>query len=510
MVYGGKPSTGCYLCRKRKIKCDEALPECRNCAVYGRPCPGYRSDTIFRNETQKVARLMKRKRYSSNDSSQNRLDAPVWNSNDKPPLPSCYVSDSTWEERAVCYFFDQYANCDTSDECLNHLAFLPSLYATCQDSGQDGSASSSLRLAVEAAALATLSNRLKAAPLLLKARGYYGMALRELRSILGSQSQAVRDETFATMVILSIFEDISGERNGLASPHTKGFGLLLKLRGEDQISHSQGRDLFICAYAHTLIENIVLRSNPGTGTDLIVGQLDSSEPVHRLLLTAAKLGQVVTESAPYQGSLDPDAIPKLIELIQISTFVDLEMVEWTQHLPDDWLPLMAHSQTGETFLTYQNMSLAAIWTYYRAARLGLQRHLLELRRTLSSIAGDSQAYEIYRDAALDEILDLTTDTCRSIPFSLGDVDALGVPMSQSGDQPPIRALYGYLMLWPLWYVLSLGFGTTMQMEQIRNALGRVGSVLGIKLALTLAQPESMSWHISILTPNQYPLLSSMG
>ncbi|GMG09949.1 unnamed protein product [Aspergillus oryzae] len=456
---------------KRNLKCDEALPGCRNCSVYGRPCPGYRPDTIFRNENQKVERLMRKRSVTPTTASQHSSrSTSVSHSSPELPLILSQVADSTWEERAVCHFFDQFTS--VSDECLNHLGFLPSLYATCRDSGQDDSVSSCLKLATEATALITLSNHMKAPPLLLKARGYYGLALHGLRRLLGTRSQAVRDETFATMVILSIFEDIAGERNGLHSSHTKGFGLLMGMRGESQLSHAQGRDLFICAYAHTVSSNL----------------------------------------PDYVRKTDErhiDTISQLTTWIETGNILALEMASWSQHLPDHWLPLVVYTATGGPLMTYQNASIAAIWTYYRAARISLQRHLLDLRQTLASLVGDNQACDVHRDAALEEIQEMTTDTCRSIPFSLGDIDALGqtIPTSAEG-RPPIRALYGYLMLWPLWYVLTFGMGTAAQMEQIRSALGRVGSVLGIKLALMLAQQGSMSQHATALTPNPYRFVPS--
>ncbi|EPE03659.1 negative acting factor [Ophiostoma piceae UAMH 11346] len=53
MVFSGKPSTGCQMCRTRRIKCDEAKPACSQCVRTGRTCPGYKSqiDLLFRNET---------------------------------------------------------------------------------------------------------------------------------------------------------------------------------------------------------------------------------------------------------------------------------------------------------------------------------------------------------------------------------------------------------------------------------------------------------------------------
>lgn len=46
-------STGCYACRKRKIRCDEARPGCQRCSTHGIPCPGYRrEDGVIQFEDQ--------------------------------------------------------------------------------------------------------------------------------------------------------------------------------------------------------------------------------------------------------------------------------------------------------------------------------------------------------------------------------------------------------------------------------------------------------------------------
>lgn len=40
-MVGVPRSSGCQLCRQRRVKCDEARPECGNCRKYGVRCPGY-------------------------------------------------------------------------------------------------------------------------------------------------------------------------------------------------------------------------------------------------------------------------------------------------------------------------------------------------------------------------------------------------------------------------------------------------------------------------------------
>ncbi|EMT68725.1 Arginine metabolism regulation protein II [Fusarium odoratissimum] len=37
-----KARTGCSICKRRKVKCDEQLPGCKRCAKIGIECPGYR------------------------------------------------------------------------------------------------------------------------------------------------------------------------------------------------------------------------------------------------------------------------------------------------------------------------------------------------------------------------------------------------------------------------------------------------------------------------------------
>lgn len=275
--------------------------------IYGKPCPGYRQDTIFRNETHKVERLVKKTGNGSGSGSASQLagadeqqqtittagpvvstavarrtpDTVATTSTTSPSLyspsssssstkvlspgtPSAAaaaaattlslhkLSDCSWDERAICYFFDQYTTYDGSAIGVSHLGFLPSLYKQCQEQHNQGDmASIGLRRAVDATALMSLGNEAKMPSLIVRARNKYGSALRDLRSALGLRAQAVKDETLATLAVLAMFEDITGERNGLSSSHTVGFAALMKLRGSSQLEYQRGRDLFNFAYTHT-------------------------------------------------------------------------------------------------------------------------------------------------------------------------------------------------------------------------------------------------------------------
>ncbi|KAJ5569535.1 transcriptional regulator family: Fungal Specific TF [Penicillium hispanicum] len=502
MVYGGKPSTGCHLCRKRKIKCDEARPGCRNCAVYGRPCPGYRPNAVFRHETSKVQWQAKRDVSTSSAVSRQTLTPPADSSDvveiqrvspaRSSPLTLHALADATWEQRALCYFFDQYTINGQNEDGMGHLEYLPSLYVENDGAGEALSPSSCLRWAVDATALITLANASHAPPLMIKARQGYGKALRILREVLASPTEAVKDETFASVILLSLFEDISGERKGLYSSHTAGFEFLMRSRGVRQLAHQRGREMFGFAFTHTYVEILALGDKPRCDLDWVLAVLRNNDPVERLMLAACKLSQLFVTMQSASTSPDQATVKSWIAAGQQC---DFELSQWTLHLPDRWLPLVVYSSHGEQLITYNRISNAVIWNYYRAVRVMVQQLLLNLNRTLNVIIQKNKKFgePPVTKSTLDEsglraiIQEMTADLCRSIPFALSDIDTLGRSMSSTESQRPIRAAQGYGLLWPLWYILTCGMPTPAQVNQIRSVLYRIGTTMGINLALVLGR-----------------------
>ncbi|KAJ5914228.1 hypothetical protein N7504_003111 [Penicillium tannophilum] len=499
MVYGGKPSTGCYLCRKRKIKCDEGRPECRNCGVYGRPCPGYRPDAVFRNENKRVERQAKKDIFSSDTSSQSVTPLSQFPgdadrhagspSSTNTSLSLIPIADATWEDRAICYFFDQYIVKSDNEDGVGHLDYLPLLYSQID---QQKSTSSCLRWAVDATAFMTLANVSRAPHLMMKARRGYGKALSSLREALASPTEALKDETFASVVILSLFEDVTGERNGLYSSHTAGFEFLMKIRGKGQLNNRHGRDMFNFAYTHTSVEILALGDKPRIDIDWILEQLNIDDPVERLMLAASKLSQLFLAM---QVAPSPPDLATVKQWIIAGQECDFELSQWTLHLPDRWLPLVVYSAQGETLLTYNRISNCVIWNYYRAVRIMLQQLLLSLKRSYYDIISKNKVPDdpFVGNVALNEtslravIQEMTTDVCRSIPFAMSDVDTLGRPTKPGDYQSTIRAVQGYGLLWPLWYIVSCGMPSPQQANQINLVLYRIGNQQGINLALILAR-----------------------
>ncbi|KAJ9208907.1 transcriptional regulator family: Fungal Specific TF [Paecilomyces variotii] len=507
MVYGGRPSTGCHLCRRRKIKCDEARPTCRNCAVHGAQCPGYREAFVIRNETNKARQSVVKRRNPTLPTQRSR-------SEDVPTIGTVptHLADSTWEERALCHFFDQYTVISDPEQHFHHLGFLPGLYALSKQNANVDRACSSLRWAVEATALSSLANRMRIPPLVVKARQVHGNALRSVNAALRSPSTAVRDETLAAVVLLSLFEDINGERSNLASSHGVGLHLLMKLRGEGQLRAGRGRSLLSYAFRQVQTDMLNMSGLPGFDLSWLLEVLDRSDglqglmrmttrvslfaqDIRRALTTKERISDILTET-------------NLRSWTKTGIQLDLELSRWHEAAPETWLPRLVQSKSGEFLLTYQDISIASFWNLYRCIRIILQGTLLDI--TTSKVSRRVCDQRILTDIeSLIEIPpvciieQMISDTCRSIPFCLGDVDSLGNPVTISTQDPEfrhprLRAAEAYELLWPLWFIICCVEATPEQINQARTALSRLGSMFGIKLASAMAAAGAQAYQVPFL------------
>ncbi|KAH8704980.1 hypothetical protein BGW36DRAFT_332033 [Talaromyces proteolyticus] len=59
-MVGVPRSKGCSVCRNRRVKCDEARPECGQCRRYGCQCPGYNRGLKFQDEGPGLQRRHRR------------------------------------------------------------------------------------------------------------------------------------------------------------------------------------------------------------------------------------------------------------------------------------------------------------------------------------------------------------------------------------------------------------------------------------------------------------------
>lgn len=250
-----------------------------------------------------------------------------------------------------------------------------------------------------------------------------------------------------------------------------------------------------------------------------------------------RIGQfIVRQSKNFLKRAKPGPVRKqeLFRTIDEAKALDVELSRWCQSVPAEWLPRIVYSSTGESFLTYQDVLTGCLWNDYRSVRITLQTALEDLCAKAVSVSDASD--EITVDAITrtkfppaDVIRDLISDICKSIPFTMGDIDVSGKVTTQqhhhdstsngnsnrnrninsnsgsssgsrgssgghthSYSSPRIRAIEGYELLWPLWQTCISRFSTPRQRTLAQETLNRLGTEFGIKLAFALAG-EGSTW-----------------
>lgn len=231
MVNTGKPSSGCKLCRVRRVKCDEAKPACMKCVKSKRQCPGYRDpfEGKIRDETQATIRKFKRNRIviekaqvleeealraADDDSSSDgrgRSRTPM-SASSSSSFDSSIHGDflaslvTPLEQQAACYLLADYVL--VSDSPGGRKGYYKFAYkiltqprpATC------------LLSAFKAVSFVALASRPGASYLTIEAEIHYSKALREVNKAIQDPEQVQRDDTLAAVLLLAFYE-VSLARN---------------------------------------------------------------------------------------------------------------------------------------------------------------------------------------------------------------------------------------------------------------------------------------------------------
>jgi len=211
-----KRSAGCFECRKRKVRCDEAKPECSTCLRRGTKCPGYRpTQTFILHEFdvhgEKPALIKEDEnayRYASQPSSSQQR------SNDPPGQILVRRHDSIAEDPQLPKQVSPVAA-----DRIQHLGTFIALYLP-RAEGPALPPPSALMLglpnmpansevfmaAVDALSAAQLAVANRSSVLVHRSRSLYGTALSQLLRAIQDPEKALVDETLLSTYLLTLYE----------------------------------------------------------------------------------------------------------------------------------------------------------------------------------------------------------------------------------------------------------------------------------------------------------------
>ncbi|OJJ30530.1 hypothetical protein ASPWEDRAFT_177183 [Aspergillus wentii DTO 134E9] len=290
-MVGVPHSTGCSLCRERRIKCDKAVPSCTQCRRYGRPCPGYRRTFIFQDERPALERRHKSTTpvASKSPPGASENDAPESQKKKKEPTDSAAAAV---RKSAIAMMKRHAAKVGgvSLDESLNPSlvrksfvgqqpqlfgdfisAAFPTLYFHNRFRADDHPDFPSYIMqtfgthAYQDSTVCCLSSvylaHLTQDPALVKvSRQMYGIALREVVRALNTP-EASSDNMLSTVMMLSVYEMYAQTSKDSWVHHANGVKRLMLSRGVKAHESGFGRSCYI-AFRGFLIATAVYEGTP--------------------------------------------------------------------------------------------------------------------------------------------------------------------------------------------------------------------------------------------------------
>ncbi|KAF1937188.1 hypothetical protein EJ02DRAFT_386174 [Clathrospora elynae] len=449
MVYRGRPSAACFLCRERRIKCDKKSPRCSQCARMHVKCPGYRDalDQKFRDETKSVVKRAERiyKKSDLGDGGQQEpirhdlvdLTANVIQFESTPPSMShIFTLTPSMVDIAITNFMSSYIP-------GSHYDYLPWMYGL-------ASQESALSSTVQATAMAYLSQELCQSDLMGIARRTYAKALRETNEALAHPSTASSNSTLVSVLLLGLFESLIWTHTGTPecwTTHTRGAFAIIKLRGLQQFETPVGQQLFAQVANKVCINSLQHKSRLPMGLEDLIEralQYKPDSPPYQLIRLTSKVSNLIADIYASTKSAS--------KAVQMLCQLDEEYKQFAKYLPLNW---RYHKSTlerpeelvyGNTGHWYPGHRALQLWNSYRMTRILLN----EVVHALADDAPtDSKAQ--FRRQAIDNIEEMATEICTSISYFVG-CSNLELHRSEAAFMAPAlvtsRALAASL-LWPL-------------------------------------------------------------
>ncbi|KAL7950424.1 hypothetical protein V8C42DRAFT_306463 [Trichoderma barbatum] len=262
-MVGVPRSSGCQLCRQRRVKCDEARPECGNCRKYGAQCPGYERAIKFVSGKHTIRSKGSRPLRTSHHSSAGAATSESSPSTAStvsvgvatPDSTSGSISgESTRDTAAVAMalvaspqpnrallvgtLMDMAQTRLGSKDVTTFLSFFSRLHF------EELGTAAALDGAICSLSLHLMGKELADDSLVARSRTVYGWSLGALQATLRHPTKWKTSETFCSAVLLCFFELFAGT----TSPdtwlqHAHGIATLMEQRGP--AAHAQGNDAAI-------------------------------------------------------------------------------------------------------------------------------------------------------------------------------------------------------------------------------------------------------------------------
>ncbi|KAI0547060.1 hypothetical protein F4679DRAFT_555684 [Xylaria curta] len=507
MGFPGRFSTGCNLCRRRKVKCDEARPSCRRCTVYGKPCPGYSDVFQFCYQRNSRGSLAPPAPLPGKSVTEVAVASPAKSAN-KPnarTYPTIVPQGLSFPEEhdSLCYFINRFV-CPPLDPAFpGYLNFVPGLYGR----GDNGP----FELATLAAARMVAYNRSGSQSLRRKSYSDYGAAVQQLRLSLERQDTVLSDKTIGAVLLLCMFLDFADDRLNQLRTHLSGLYYLLKSRGCHQISTRRSFELLLVAlsylhgniattddWAHADIGDIILDENPSPIATPLIHAVSLACRFAGLCrdLTACPEGSMAsfnpsTACHPQPLQLTPSDKEGLWGKIQSCSLLLHEFDEWDLYAATYWNLHFEQSAAPPSLgkarvsARHYDMKTSSTVVLLRACRIQFSAALLKFCRGFKAMQSGSEDGAIHPLASIvetkleKEIALAISDMHYCMPYALGRLDDKGYTMRTDIDTAAGKA---FAIRGPVKLIVNCSVAREEQRLQSQKYLAMISEIAGLRPA----------------------------
>ncbi|KAL0938554.1 negative acting factor [Colletotrichum truncatum] len=535
MVYTGKPSGGCKLCRIRKVKCDEGKPFCLRCTKSKRHCPGY--GAVVRDQGKLSPEKLKKMRAGSSDST-NAVDPsiPLKTSPEgdccldtsaitprRGSSPSFRLGDKegdlvsvlervpgglmdSLDEQASCLFLSEYVNVPLTATARGHYSFLPRFLGS-------GTVSVCLSQAFKATSMVTLAMRQSKGsrgPALIRAQEHHLKALRAVGQALADPKEMKSDQTLGAVLMLALYEFaliLMPEQTLMSKDsvkeyisHVKGAAKIVLMRGDQIFETTEGKELFSMTRNQCLtLQNLFKDPEISSYTWLLYNDAvnQNNRATLDISLLSSKLQQAVDIILAKASSPSPQAVEKMVELLEKARRLEsefsklhnanpafkVETAEWVFDRSDEEL------DTEPTFdgpvYKFFNLPMAVLHLVTWSSHLNL---ITTLMRAVAWL--EAAGHEGLDDDEYDELVRVASvriqDIVSAVPYFCS-WNGYGVVVSQfpcgtTKPDDPLKGEAGLIVMWPLAMAMKSEYATPRQRRYLRGRLRYIADVSGINLA----------------------------
>jgi hypothetical protein len=340
-----------------------------------------------------------------------------------------------------------------------------------------------------AVGLASFSNHIHSNELMARAKKGYVTALRLTNAALRSLTDVKKDSTLFAILILGVFETVTGAntQSVLAwTSHIQGATALVESRGIDQFNSEAGQRMFYQVISSLIIICIQQAVHI---PERIVELMNAAEKVVYIPHPVRALFRVLIDFAAFRADVQECRIAGLDQLIKAALAIDQRFINTFSQPPIDWQYQLEHTDKepdlvwNKTYHKYCHRWAVPLWNSMRACRLMLHETIRDQLRSSTSattLEFTDAAADAQDSSSASICLEMQREILRSIPgrhllrSDLVESELLFAGMHQA------------YMLWPLYVVGIMDLATDRAKKWVIRRLQIMSEEEGIRQAGVLA------------------------